>query len=359
MKKPKAAPSRFLKRTLALLGFMAFLGLAVAIGLLVAARGLDRAPSLAPSEPQAAGTQFAVESGESSGGVANRLESQGLIRSALFFKALLKLRGQESLLKAGRYLIAPDASTSDIIAQFVEGRQLLARLRVPEGVTLTRVAALAEEAGVATAKDILALATDPLFAAGLGLPKGAGLEGYLYPDTYLLPLDAGAEETLTLMVSTFRERLSQAVPESASLSAEELHQRVILASIVEREYRLPKEAPLMASVFYNRLRIGMALQSCATVVYVITERLGKAHPARLFDRDLELVDPFNTYRQPGLPPAPISNPGLVSLTAAFRPESSGYLYFRLVDEASGAHYFSETLDEHIRAGSLSVKPGSP
>ncbi|HOX92645.1 MAG TPA: endolytic transglycosylase MltG, partial [Spirochaetales bacterium] len=130
-------------------------------------------------------------------------------------------------------------------------------------------------------------------------------------------------------------------------------------SIVEREYRLPEEAPRMASVFLNRLKIGMALQSCATVVYVITQRLGKPHPSRLFDRDLEIPDPFNTYRQPGLPPAPIANPGLVALSAVFRPESSRYLYFRLVDEASGRHYFSETLDEHIRAGSLSVKPGSP
>jgi UPF0755 protein len=103
----------------------------------------------------------------------------------------------------------------------------------------------------------------------------------------------------------------------------------------------------------------MALQSCATVVYVITDRLGKQHPSRIFDRDLKLDDPFNTYLHPGLPPEPICNPGLTALSASLRPATSDFLYFRLVDEASGRHYFSETLDEHIQAAALSVKPRSP
>ena len=102
----------------------------------------------------------------------------------------------------------------------------------------------------------------------------------------------------------------------------------------------------------------MALQSCATVVYVITERMGKSHPQRLFDRDLQLEDPFNTYRQPGLPPAPISNPGATALHASFNPTPSRNLYFRLVDENTGKHYFSETLDEHNRAVNRYVKPRS-
>ena len=102
----------------------------------------------------------------------------------------------------------------------------------------------------------------------------------------------------------------------------------------------------------------MALQSCATVVYVLEDRLGKPHPTRIFDRDLAINDPFNTYLHAGLPPAPICNPGMTALTAAFRPATSKYLYFRLVDESAGRHYFAETLDEHIKAAVLAVKPKS-
>jgi UPF0755 protein len=111
----------------------------------------------------------------------------------------------------------------------------------------------------------------------------------------------------------------------------------------------------MAGVFYNRLSIGMALQSCATVEYVITEIQGRPHPELLYTRDTEIRDPYNTYIRPGLPPGPISAPGAAALRAAFFPEESNFLYFRLVDSEAGRHYFSRTLDDHIRAGVLYVK----
>jgi UPF0755 protein len=136
---------------------------------------------------------------------------------------------------------------------------------------------------------------------------------------------------------------------------DELNNMVILASIVEREYRRGEEAPLMAGVFSNRLGIGMALQSCATVEYIITEIQDRPHPEVLSTRDTEIRDPYNTYIRPGLPPGPICAPGKVALRAALFPEKSNFLYFRLVDEASGKHYFSRTLDDHIRAGRLYVK----
>jgi UPF0755 protein len=138
----------------------------------------------------------------------------------------------------------------------------------------------------------------------------------------------------------------------------ELFKRVIVASIVEREYRVDEEAALMAGVFYNRLEIGMALQSCATVEYVITELQGRPHPEVLYNRDIEIRDPYNTYLRPGLPPGPISAPGKTALEAAFNPESGAYFYFRLTDPEAGRHYFSRTLDDHIRAGALYVKQSS-
>jgi UPF0755 protein len=111
----------------------------------------------------------------------------------------------------------------------------------------------------------------------------------------------------------------------------------------------------MAGVFYNRLGIGMALQSCATVEYVITEIQGKPHPRALFDKDTSIPDPYNTYQRPGLPPGPISAPGLTALRAAFHPAANDYLYFRLINSPEGRHYFSRTFDEHIRAAGLYVK----
>ena len=157
------------------------------------------------------------------------------------------------------------------------------------------------------------------------------------------------------MADTFFAKLGEIFPDFSSLPPEELNKKVIIASIVEREYRLDDEAALMAGVFYNRLAIGMALQSCATVEYVITEIQGKPHPEILYTRDTEIRNPYNTYIRPGLPPGPISAPGGVALEAAFNPRESGYLYFRLRDPAEGRHYFSRTLDDHIRAGNLYVK----
>jgi UPF0755 protein len=184
------------------------------------------------------------------------------------------------------------------------------------------------------------------------------MEGYLYPDTYLFPPAYPASRVVTAMADTFFIRLKEIRDDILSLSPEELNRRVIIASIVEREYRVNEEAALMAGVFYNRLEIGMALQSCATVEYVITEIQGRPHPEVLYTRDTEIRDPYNTYIRPGLPPGPISAPGKVALEAAFNPAASDYLYFRLVDSASGQHYFSKNLDDHIRAGVLYVKRNS-
>jgi UPF0755 protein len=125
-----------------------------------------------------------------------------------------------------------------------------------------------------------------------------------------------------------------------------LRENVILASIVEREYGVPQEAGLMASVFRNRLAIGMALQSCATVVYIITEKQDKPHPSVVYYSDLAIKDPYNTYIHRDLPPGPISNPGETALSAVFNSPKSDYLYFRLIDSSSRQHRFSKTFEEH-------------
>jgi len=196
-------------------------------------------------------------------------------------------------------------------------------------------------------------AMDPALLARLGIP-GKSAEGYLFPDTYFMPKDYGADQAIGELVATFKARLA-AIPEAAGLDGSALRDKVILASIIQKEYRIPDEAPIIASVFDNRLKIGMGLQSCATVVYIITERLGKAHPDVVYDKDLRIKDPFNTYLYRGLPPAPIASPGLIALRAAFEPASTKWLYFRLVDPVAGTHHFSSTFDEHLHAAQLVLK----
>ncbi|PKL26663.1 MAG: endolytic transglycosylase MltG [Spirochaetae bacterium HGW-Spirochaetae-3] len=301
------------------------------------------------------GSVFTVGPGETGSSVARRLAQDEVIKSEYLFRLLMRSKGLEHSLKAGDYAIEADMGSTDILAMISGGKQALIRMTIPEGTGLKAIATAAEAAGIASADDVTAAAHDAALLKRLGIPAKSAI-GYLFPDTYLLPRNAGGDEVVSLMVETMRKRVYQAVPEAVELSPEELHDRVILASIVEREYRVAEEAPLMASVFLNRLRIGMALQSCATVVYVISEVQDKPHPTRIFDRDLKIDDPFNTYLYPGLPPEPICDPGLTALSATLRPAITKYLYFRLVDEASGKHYFSATLDEHIRAASLAVKP---
>jgi UPF0755 protein len=299
---------------------------------------------------------FEVRNGESAQSVGSRLQNAGIIRNRYFWNLLFRLDGE--FLKTGTYRIELPASQMQIRSILTTGDQLLIRVTIPEGFTLGRTARLLEEAGICKADDFLTAASSRVILDAYNIP-GASMEGYLYPDTYLFPLAYPAQRVVATMADNFFLRLQEIDTELsvslAAMSAEELNRRIILASIVEREYRVPDEAPVMAGVFNNRLRIGMALQSCATVEYVITEILGLPHPAVLLYRDLEIRSPFNTYLNRGLPPGPISAPGKIALKAAFEPATTSYLYFRLIDVSTGRHYFSRTLDEHIRAAALIVK----
>ncbi|MDR2103670.1 MAG: endolytic transglycosylase MltG [Treponema sp.] len=298
---------------------------------------------------------FEVRNGESAWSVGQRLEEGGIIKSRYFWYLLARF--DREYIKTGLYRLELPASQMAIRSVFVSGRQILQKVTIPEGVTLKKIARILAEAEICDEEAFLAAAADRETLSSYRIP-GLTMEGYLYPDTYLFPPAYPASRVVAAMADTFFTRLKEIRDDILSLSPEELNRRVIIASIVEREYRVDEEAALMAGVFYNRLEIGMALQSCATVEYVITEIQGRPHPEVLYTRDTEIRDPYNTYIRPGLPPGPISAPGKVALQAAFNPAASDYLYFRLVDSASGQHYFSKTLDDHIRAGVLYVKRNS-
>jgi UPF0755 protein len=293
-----------------------------------------------------------VRDGESALSVGRRLETAAVIRNRYFWYLLFRLDGGQ--VKTGSYIIGLPASQAKIRSILISGDQILVKATIPEGVTLKKTAGILEEAGICTADKFLEASSSKEILDSYHVP-GPTMEGYLFPDTYLFPLGYPASKVVEAMADTFFSRVDDIFPGASSMNPSELNARVVIASIVEREYRVPDEAAIMAGVFYNRLKIGMALQSCATVVYVITEIQGKPHPAQLFNRDLEIRDPYNTYLRPGLPPGPISAPGEVAIKAAFYPGTSDYLYFRLTDLSTGQHYFSRTLDDHIRAGNLYVK----
>lgn len=299
-----------------------------------------------------AAVYFEVRPGESARSVGKRLEEAGIIKNRYFWYLLSRF--EKEYIKTGTYRLELPLSQLGLHAILVSGRQILQRITIPEGITVKKMARLFEEAEICGAGAFLAAAEDRELLNRYHIP-GKTMEGYLYPDTYLFPLNYPPARIIETMADTFFSRLAGIDGTYLALSPEELNRRVIIASIVEREYRVDEEAALMAGVFYNRLRIGMALQSCATVEYVITEIQGKPHPEVLYSRDTEIRDPYNTYIRPGLPPGPISSPGSIALEGAFHPASSDYLYFRLVDAAAGRHYFSKTLDDHIRAGVLYVK----
>jgi conserved hypothetical protein, YceG family len=327
--------------------------LIAAAALVVAAAAGALALGAAASRPVAKAGLFTLERGANVHTVALALEREGYLRSALTFRILAKIEGQESSLKAGTYRIETSMNAKRILDEMASGEQALAKATIPEGYTTRQVAALLDSLGVVSKEAFLSAASSPELLAELGLP-GPSAEGYLFPDTYYFPLKYTAKGVIESMVADFRAKLAT-IPGVAALTPKELGDKVVLASIVEREYKLPEEAPLMASVFANRLKIHMGLQSCATVVYIITERQGKSHPEALFDRDLKIVDPYNTYMYAGLPPGAISNPGLTALNAAINPASTKYLYFRLVDAEAGSHHFSLTLEEHLGAKVLLIK----
>ncbi|MDR1838540.1 MAG: endolytic transglycosylase MltG [Treponema sp.] len=293
-----------------------------------------------------------VRRGESAQSVGLRLERAKLIKSSFFWNLICRLEKEH--IKIGTYRIEIPASPIAIHRLLVSGRQILYRVTIPEGVTLKKMAAILEEAGICSAEDFLNAAGDSQITGAYRIPN-ATMEGYLFPDTYLFQKEYPAEQVIKTMADNFYRRIENIDPSVVKLSSQELNEKVILASIVEREYRVADEAPLMAGVFFNRLRINMALQSCATVEYIITEIQDKPHPAVIYNRDLEIRDPYNTYLRPGLPPGPISAPGIVALQAVLFPEKTDFFYFRLNDPANGRHYFSRTLDEHISAGELIPK----
>jgi UPF0755 protein len=194
----------------------------------------------------------------------------------------------------------------------------------------------------------------PVLLAKFGI-SGRTMEGYLFPETYFVPVPFTGAAMAELMATTFFDTVGKIEPGWKGIDGKAVYDTVIMASIVEREYRADDEAPLIASVFYNRLKKNIGLESCATLEYIITEIQKKAHPDYITLEDEKIDSRYNTYKWAGLPPGPISNPGRIALEAAFHPARTGYLYFVLRDQQAGRHFFSRDLSEHNQAKYLYLK----
>ena len=325
-----------------------------AIVIMVAALGAAAYYYNLPPETVKEDTIFNVYQGEPFRRVAERLESEGLIRSSMFFKILGRYNRTEKRIKTGLYEIPAGSDSRKVHDILVSGREILHKATIPEGWTSTQIAGYMNEYGFCSAEDFLSYIKDKEIINYYGITADS-LEGYLFPDTYYMPKGISAKKAVMHMVDNFFIQLKKITGSELIDDRLRIHEKVILASIVEREYRVDKEAPLIASVFLNRLKIGMPLQSCATVAYVLSEIQGKPYPERLFYRDLEIDSPYNTYKFPGLPLGPISNPGKRALESVFNPAKSDFLFFVLRDGESGEHHFSKTLSEHSQAYSLFIK----
>ena len=301
------------------------------------------------SEQNAKNLRLKIERGDSSKKIAALLEEEGIIKSKNIFYLLARFPNLAAALtrqdpeifcvKSGVCDISSSMSAAEIYKQLSAGREELISVSVPEGLTVSKIAVRLDSLGICAARDFAAAA--------------AGLEGFLFPDTYMLAPESDAKKVVQIMTENFDKKISQ-IPSLAAMAGdkEKLLQTVTLASIIEREYRSPDEAPLIASVFTNRIKAGIGLYSCATVEYVITEVLGRPHPDIITYDDLKIQSPYNTYLNAGLPPAPICNPGLVALKAVAEPAQTDYYYFQLMDEAAGRHVFTKTLSEHVEQGAI-------
>lgn len=279
-----------------------------------------------------------IPTGASMRVAAESLGHAGVIGFPRAFRLYAKLRKSDRGIKAGTYMLHPDASWESVLASLRDGRGLVTTVLVPEGFTLAQVEALLQSKLNAPAESIRAAVTDTALLHRLDIPT-PNVEGYLFPDTYAFPPGTSARVAVATMIRRFEQRWQ---PEwSARLDSLALsrHDLLTLASIVEREARLPEERPIIARVYWNRLRRGMLLQADPTVQYVLPQ-----YQSRLMNRHLEVNSPYNTYKHPGLPPGPIGAPGVASIRATLYPADAPYLYF--VAYPDGHHEFRARLEEH-------------
>ena len=284
---------------------------------------------------------LSIPSGSSFSHVATKLQDEGVVRNALAVKLLARWNHQAGQIQAGHYRFSASATPEEVLNRLTEGDVIKGSLTIPEGFTLQQIVGRIAEKGFGQRDKLMQLAFDCNFIHSLKI-DATSLEGYLFPETYLFAPGIGEKALLQMMVSQFRSHLDPQLQKKAQALGFNLHQWVTLASIIEKETADVAEMPVISSVFHNRLKRKIPLQTDPTVIYGI-----KNFDGNLTRKHLKTPSPYNTYLNRGLPPGPIASPGLAALKAAVNPAQTKYLYF--VATGDGGHRFSKTLKEHNAA----------
>ncbi len=282
-----------------------------------------------------------IKKGETVHDAADKLYDLGAISSKSNFVFFSRIFGYDKHIKVGRFSIKPSNSIASIIKMIVRGEQVPFNVLIPEGYTIAQIGRLLSSAIDIDIDSFREMVLDRKLIDSLDI-EADDLEGYLAPSTYNLYYNEDPGHVVKKMVSHFFETLPDSFEDKANQLGLTMQEAVALASIVEKEAMLDSERPIIASVYLNRLRKGMRLECDPTVIYAlggIDRRLGH--------NDLSYQSPYNTYLNYGLPPGPISNPGVASLRAAVNPANSGYLFF--VAKGDGSHIFSYNYAEHLAA----------
>ncbi len=301
-----------------------FIALAFTILIIVAIAGWWVIGTSAINKQNTATQLFVVRKGEGLRAIASELQKAGLIRDQIVFYTLIKQLGLDGKIQAGDFRLSPSQTPEDIAKTMTKG-SVDVWITVTEGKRATEIAEVLQNR-IST--------YDPSWKAKL-----IENEGYLFPDTYLIPHDATIDQIITTMRNNFDKKYGEASQNPTSTLSQS--DGIILASIVEREGRSRDDMKMIASVLENRLKISMALQADATIQYVVGSTINWWPTPTA--QHLAINSPYNTYKNPGLPPTPISNPGLDALTAVFHPATTNYFYY--ISDSKGTLHFARTLDE--------------
>src|SRR3990167_187720 len=283
---------------------------------------------------------FLITKGASASQVGNKLQSEGFIKNSLAFKLYIQVTGKAGRIQAGEYTLSPNLSLFQIVDELLRGPKEI-WVTIPEGF---RREEIAEKFAVSLFKE------DKESFIEEFLQSFSGKEGFLFPDTYIFPKAAGAATIVNKLLTTCETKVDSQRDKEIEASDYSLNQVLTMASIVERETLTDSERPIVAGILYKRLKAGWPLQADATLQYVIATENCKFKIANCKwweipeVKDRSLNSPYNTYKNTGLPPAPIANPGLVSISAAIYPEESDYWYY--LHDAKGKIYYARTLEEH-------------
>ncbi|MBI2195720.1 MAG: endolytic transglycosylase MltG [Candidatus Levybacteria bacterium] len=283
-----------------------------------------------PADPNNNAPQiFVIERGAGMRQISNELKSKGLIRDPIVFFLLTKRLGLDTKIQAGDFRLNPSMSAFDIAQSLTHGT-LDIWVTVPEGHRAAEIADLLEK-------------YIPTYETSWKTALGAK-EGYLFPDTYLIPREASVDQIITLMTNNFDSKYTDLQSKQSTNRTE--NEIVTIASLVEREAKFDRDRPLVASVIYNRLSEGMALQIDATVQYILGYQQSEKSwwKKNLTFDDLKISSSYNTYVNAGLPPGPIANPGSAAIKAALNPAKTNYLYY--ISDKNSVNHYARTLEEH-------------